>query len=316
MVESKPARRVRVVEVGPRDGLQNEPRPIPTRTKIRFIESLADAGFPVVESTSFVNPNAVPQMADADVVMLSLGRRPGVRYLALVPNAKGLDRALAVGVDAIALFTSATDAFARANVGTSIDGTFARFAPVVDRARDAGCWLRGYVSVAFGCPYSGPVRPEAAVAVAANLFALGCDEVSIADTIGSADSDAVTDLLVAASSALPIDRIALHFHDTAGRAIDNVQAGLAGGVRVFDSSAGGLGGCPFAPGAPGNLATERLLTTLSAWGWESGVDLATVERAVAALVAAGANDPGTNAGDAALLPDRERCGWVTGSSSA
>jgi len=285
MTETDRARRVTVVEVGPRDGLQNESGLIPTAAKIAFIEALAAAGVPVVEATSFVNPNAVPQLADAEAVMRAVARRPGVRYLALVPNEKGLERALAAGVEAIALFTAATDAFARANVGTSIDGTFDRFAPVARRARERGCWLRGYVSVAFGCPYSGAVDPPAVVAVASRLFALGCDEVAIADTIGSAAPDDVARFL-ALAAALPLDRLALHFHDTGGRAIDNVAAGLDGGVRVFDASAGGLGGCPFAPGAPGNLATERLLDALATWGWETGVDRGLIERAVAGLVAA------------------------------
>jgi len=306
MVEADRARRVTVVEVGPRDGLQNEPTPIPTAVKVRFIEALAAAGLSVVEATSFVNPNAVPQLADADAVMRSIRRRLGVRYVALVPNAKGLDRALAVGVDSIALFTAATDAFAQANVGASIAETFARFGPVVERARDAGCWLRGYVSVAFGCPYAGSVEPEAAVAVANRLFTLGCDEVSIADTIGAATPESVTDLLSAAKSTLPLDRVALHFHDTAGLAIDNVGAGLAGGVHVFDASAGGLGGCPFAPGAPGNLATERLLRALSDSGWETGVDLAAVERATADLFAQGVRGPGLKVGNVAATPMPER----------
>jgi isopropylmalate/homocitrate/citramalate synthase len=208
---------------------------------------------------------------------------------------------LAAGVDAIALFTAATDAFARANVGTSIAGTFARFRGVVERARDAGCWVRGYVSVAFGCPYAGPVSPGAAVAVAEDLFALGCDEVSIADTIGSADPSAVTAVL-AAAEVLPLDRLALHFHDTADLAIANVEAALAGGVRIFDSSAGGLGGCPFAPGAPGNLATERLLAALATWGWETGIDLQAVERAVAELAESGTI--GTGAVPSDLAPAR------------
>ena len=286
MVDTNGADRITVVEVGPRDGLQNESLSISTGAKVRFIEALADAGFSVVEATSFVNPNAVPQLADADLVMRSIRRRQGVRYLVLVPNTRGLDRALAADVDAIALFTSATDAFARANVGATIAGTFERFAPVVERARDRGCWLRGYVSVAFGCPYAGSVPPEAVMSVATDLFALGCDEVSIADTIGSARPDQVSDLLRLAKEALPLDRIALHFHDTSGRAIDNVLAGIDGGVRVFDASAGGLGGCPFAPAAPGNLATERLLAALSDWGWETGIDRQAVERAVVELMAA------------------------------
>jgi isopropylmalate/homocitrate/citramalate synthase len=277
-------RRVRVVEVGPRDGLQNESTPVPTAAKVAFVEALAAAGAPVVEATSFVSPKAVPQMADAAEVMMSIRRRPGVRYLALVPNERGLDRAFAAGAAAVALFTAATEAFAEANVGTSIDGTFERFRPVVTRARAVGCWLRGYVSVAFGCPFAGTVAPAAAVAGGERLFALGCDEVAFADTIGSAHPDDVSALLRAAQARdLPINRLALHFHDTGGRALVNVAAGLGAGVRIFDASAGGLGGCPFAPGAPGNLATESLLDALHAESWETGMDAAAVRAAVADL---------------------------------
>lgn len=276
-------RHVRIVEVGPRDGLQNESAPVPTAAKVAFVETLADAGFPVVEATSFVNPRAVPQLADAAEVMTAIRRRPGVRYLTLVPNERGLDRALAAGVDAIALFTAATEAFANANVGTTIDGTFERFAPVVARARGAGCWVRGYVSVAFGCPYAGDVPPADAVRVAERLFAIGCDEVALADTIGSATPALVSTVLDEAANPLPAERLALHFHDTAGTALENVAAGLAAGIRTFDASAGGLGGCPFAPGAPGNLATETLLDALHADGWSTGVDAAKVRAAVADL---------------------------------
>jgi len=198
---------VAIVEVGPRDGLQNEAAPVPTAAKVAFIERLAAAGCPVVEATSFVNPKAVPQMADAAEVMQGIQRRPGVRYLALVPNERGLDRALAAGVDAIALFSAATEAFAQANVGTSIDGTFERFAPVVERARAAGCWIRGYVSVALGCPYSGPVEPEAAVAVAERLLALGCDEIALGDTIGSGSPDDTDRLLRLPAGVPPVGSI-------------------------------------------------------------------------------------------------------------
>ena len=276
-------RRVTVVEVGPRDGLQNEPVRVPTAAKIAFIEALAAAGLPVVEATSFVSPKAVPQLADADEVMRGLRRRPGVRYPVLVPNERGLDRALAAGVDAIALFTAVTEAFARANVGASIAETFDRFAPVMTRARAAELWVRGYVSVAFGCPYSGAVAPEAAVAVARRLLDLGCAEVSLADTIGVATPEGVGRVLAAARGILPRERTALHFHDTGGRALANVAVGLEHGIGIFDSSAGGLGGCPFAPGAPGNLATEALLTFLAERGIETGVDREAVAHASASL---------------------------------
>lgn len=282
-MRENPDRRVQIVEVGPRDGLQNEAAPVPTAAKITFVEALAAAGASVVEATSFVNPRAVPQLADAEAVLAGIVRRPGTRYLALVPNERGLDRALAAGLDAVALFTAATDAFAEANVGTTIDGTFARFAPVAERARAAGCWLRGYVSVAFGCPYAGSVGPEAAVTVAERLFALGCDEVALADTIGSGRPDEIALVVERAAAVLPLDRLAIHLHDTGGRGLANAAAALAAGVRILDASAGGLGGCPFAPGAPGNLATEKLLDALHTDGWETGIDAAAVRAAVAGI---------------------------------
>jgi hydroxymethylglutaryl-CoA lyase len=277
---------VTIVEVGPRDGLQNEPGIVPTAAKIAFIEALAAAGLPVVEATSFVSPTAVPQLADADEVMRTIRRRPGVRYPVLVPNERGFDRALAVRAEAIALFTAATEAFCRANIRCSIDESFARFRPVVDRAKEHGTWIRGYVSVAFDCPYSGRVAPESAVAVASRLFALGCAEVSIADTIGTARPEDVARLLAVASEVLPASRIALHFHDTHGRAVDNVAVAYDAGITTFDSAAGGLGGCPFAPGAPGNVATEAVVAYFTGRGVETGVDREAVLAAVASLRAA------------------------------
>ncbi|MFM9108069.1 MAG: hydroxymethylglutaryl-CoA lyase, partial [Chloroflexota bacterium] len=251
--------------------------------KVAFIDALSGAGFQIIEATSFVNPRAVPRMADAADVLAAIRRRPGTRYLALVPNERGLDRAIDAGVDAIALFSAATDQFAQANVGASIDETFDRFAPVVARAKAAGCWIRGYVSVAFGCPYSGPVNPADAVEFAERLADLGCDELSLADTIGSATPAMVQDVLHVARGRIPLERTGLHLHDTGGRAIENVEAALAAGIRIFDGSAGGLGGCPFAPGAPGNLATETLLDFLHARGYRTGVDAAEVRRASASL---------------------------------
>ena len=275
--------RVTVEEVGPRDGLQNEPRPVPTESKVAFLDRLAAAGLPVIEVTSFVSPAAVPQLADAHEVMRRLVRRPGTRYVALVPNLRGLERALAVGCDAIALFAAASEAFSQANVRASIDETFRRFQPVAERARAAGLWIRGYVSTAFHCPYSGPIEPLQALTVAERLFALGCDEVALADTIGRATPRDVDSLLMRAVQLFDPGRLALHFHDTAGLALANVMIGLDYGIAVFDASAGGLGGCPFAPGAPGNLATERLVALLEGLGIETGVDRVAVAAAVAEL---------------------------------
>jgi hydroxymethylglutaryl-CoA lyase len=273
-----------VVEVGPRDGLQNEAVAVPLAAKVAFVDALSAAGLPAIEATSFVNPKLVPQMADGDDVMRQIRRRPGVRYLALVPNERGYDRARDAGVDAIALFTAATDAFAQANVGTTIDGTFARFAPIADRARADGVWMRGYVSVALHCPYAGAVPAAAVPPVVERLLALGCDEICLADTIGGATPDDVARLLDVVVPVCPLDRLALHFHDTAGNALANVDAGLAAGVRIFDGAVAGLGGCPFAPGAPGNLATEALVAHLERRGVRTGVDLAALATAAAPTV--------------------------------
>jgi len=276
-------RHVTVVEVGPRDGLQNESELVPIESKVRFIEALADAGLPVVESTSFVSPKAVQQLADAAEVMKRIDRRPGTRYPVLVPNERGLERALAAGCDTIALFTAASEAFSQANVRASIDETFARFAPVAVAARAAGLSIRGYVSTAVDCPYSGPVDPNVVVDVTDRLFDLGCDEVSLADTIGTGTPQAVDRLLDVVLHQFDPDQIALHFHDTHGLALANVMIGLDYGISVFDSAAGGLGGCPFAPGAPGNLATEKLLALLDGLGIETGVNRAAVAQAMADL---------------------------------
>ena len=281
--------RVTVVEVGPRDGLQNEAATVPAAEKVRFVELLADAGLPVVEVTSFVSPRAVPQLADADEVLPAVHRRDGARYPVLVPNLRGLERAEAAGADAIAVFTAASEGFARANVNMTIAETLAAFGPVLERALGAGMWTRGYVSTAFGCPYDGPVVPAAVARVAAELAALGCDEISIGDTIGVARPEQVPEVVAAVGEDVPLERIALHLHDTGGRALQNVAAGLEAGVRIFDSSAAGLGGCPFAPGAPGNVATEAVVRFLEREGLETGVDADAVEhagRAVRGLLAA------------------------------
>jgi hydroxymethylglutaryl-CoA lyase len=270
---------VTVVEVGPRDGLQNEEAIVPADAKVAFIEALADAGLPVVEATSFVSPRAIPQLADADDVFPRVRRRPGVRYPVLVPNLVGLDRAEAAGADAVAVFTAASEAFTQANIGMTIAGSLDAFTPVLERAGEAGWWRRGYISTAFGCPYSGDVATEAVVDVSQALLDLGCDEVSIGDTIGVAYPDDVERVVSALLEHIPVERLALHLHDTYGRALENVEAGLDLGVRTFDSSAGGTGGCPYAPGAPGNLATESLCALLERRGFHHGVDVPAVERA-------------------------------------
>jgi hydroxymethylglutaryl-CoA lyase len=277
--------RVTIVEVGPRDGLQNEPCVIPTAAKVAFIDALSAAGLPVIEATSFVNPTAVPQLADAGDVMRSISRQPGVRYPVLVPNERGYDRARDAEVDAIALFTAATEAFCQTNIRCSIDQSFERFAPVIDRARGDGVWIRGYVSVAFDCPYSGKVDPLAAITIAERLFNAGCTEVSIADTLGTATFDQVSTMLGLLRGYLPVEQTAFHFHDTYGRAIANVELAFDQGIRIFDSAAGGLGGCPFAPGASGNLATETVVSAMERRGIPTGIDKLAVERAVAAVLA-------------------------------
>jgi isopropylmalate/homocitrate/citramalate synthase len=274
-------RAVRIVEVGPRDGLQNEEAIVPADAKVAFIEALAATGLQVVEATSFVSPRAIPQLADADEVFPRIRRLPGVRYPVLVPNLRGLERAEAAGVDAVAVFTAASEAFTQHNIGMSIDGSLAAFAPVLARAAGAGWWRRGYVSTAFGCPYSGDVVTEAVVDVSVALMDLGCDEISIGDTIGVAHPDDVRRVVGALLARIPAERLALHLHDTYGRALENVEAGLELGIRIFDASAGGTGGCPYAPGAPGNLATESLVGLLDRLGYEHGVDAEGVVRAAA-----------------------------------
>jgi hydroxymethylglutaryl-CoA lyase len=270
-------RRVRIYEVGPRDGLQNEATPIPTEAKLRYIELLGEAGLREIEATSFVSPRAVPQLADAEALFAGLRRRPGVRYVALVPNLRGLERAERAGADAIAVFTAATDEFTRRNIGMTVAESLATFAPVVAAARERSWWTRGYVSTAFGCPYRGRVEPAWAVEVGLRLLELGVDEVCFGDTIGVGVPSQVGELVgLAVEAGIPLDLIALHLHDTRGTALANVWAGLAAGVRCFDASTGGTGGCPYAPGAAGNLATEDLVYLLDGEGWEHGVSLAGV----------------------------------------
>lgn len=273
------AEQVRIVEVGPRDGLQNEPGLVPLAAKIAFIEALGAAGLTSIEATSFVSPKAVPQMADAGEVMSGIKRAAGVQYLALVPNERGLDRAIEAHVDVAALFTSATESFCQANIRCSIDESFSRFEPVVARAKTAGLLVRGYLSVAFVCPFDGDVATDDAARVAERLFNLGSNDLCLADTVGKARPEQVHALIEKLSGVVPIEQISLHVHDTDGRALENIDAALELGVRTFDSAAGGLGGCPFAPGAPGNVATELVLSHLQMRGFESGVDVAAIARA-------------------------------------
>jgi hydroxymethylglutaryl-CoA lyase len=270
-------RRVRIYEVGPRDGLQNEAAAVPTDVKARFIGLLADAGLRDIEATSFVSPTAIPQLADAEALLSAVPRRDGVRYPVLVPNSRGMARAEAAGVDAIAVFTAATDAFTTANIGMTVDESLAAFAPILTRAGELGWWRRAYVSTAFGCPYQGRVDPADALAVGRRLLDLGADEICFGDTIGVGVPDQVADLVALAEDAgIPVGQQAYHFHDTRGTALANVAMGLAAGVRTFDSSTGGTGGCPYAPGAAGNLATEDLGYFLDASGWAHGASLAAV----------------------------------------
>ena len=272
-----PDNHVRIYEVGPRDGLQNEARPIPLATKLRYLELLADAGLRVIEATSFVSPSAIPQLADADKLMATLPRRAGVRYPVLVPNLRGLARAEGAGVDAIAVFTAATDAFTTRNIRMTVAESLEAFAPVLARAGELGWWRRAYVSTAFGCPYSGAVTPEAAVDVAARLLALGVEEICFGDTIGVGVPPQVRAIVRRSVDAgIQLERIAFHFHDTRGTALANVAAGMSAGVRCFDASTGGTGGCPYAPGAAGNLATEDLVYLLDAIGLQHGVSLEAV----------------------------------------
>ena len=271
--------RVRIYEVGPRDGLQNEATVVPLEAKLRYIELLVAAGLCEIEATSFVSPRAIPQLADADDLLPRVIARspPAIRYPVLVPNLRGMARAEVAGASALAVFTAATDAFTERNIGMTVAASLEAAAPVLARARDLGWWRRGYVSTAFGCPYTGAVQPARAVEVGLRLLELGVDEVCFGDTIGVGVPGQVGALTGAAVAAgIPRDRIAFHFHDTRGTALANVAAGLEAGVRCFDASAGGTGGCPYAPGAAGNLATEDLVYFLDASGWEHGVDLGRV----------------------------------------
>ena len=273
--------RITVVEVGPRDGLQNEAARVSTGDKVAFVNLLSAAALQVIEVSAFVSPKWVPQMADAAEVFAAIDRRPGVRYTALVPNLAGLDRALGARVDEIAIFAASTEAFSRKNINQSIDESLATYSAVCARAIASGLRVRGYLSTAFGCPYEGNVPIKRVIAVAQQLLELGVFEVAISDTIGIAHPGQVRQTLDAVVKAIPADRVALHFHDTRGTALANVLVALESGIATFDASAGGLGGCPYAPGAAGNLATDDLVYMLNGLEIETGVSLAMLSDATA-----------------------------------
>jgi hydroxymethylglutaryl-CoA lyase len=266
------AEHVTVYEVGPRDGLQNEARIIPTAEKIALIDRLSACGFSHIEAASFVSPKWVPQMADASAVLAGIARVPGVTYAALTPNLKGLDAARAAGVDEVAIFAAASESFSQRNINCSIAESLERFAPVAEAAAEAGIGLRGYVSCVTDCPYEGEIAPGAVARVAEGLIALGCREVSLGDTIGRGTPDRVVAMLGAVLGVAPAARLAGHFHDTSGRALENIEAALGLGLRVFDAACGGLGGCPFAPGATGNVASEAVVARVEALGFATGID--------------------------------------------
>jgi hydroxymethylglutaryl-CoA lyase len=266
-------RKVTIVEVGPRDGLQNEPGTVATADKVQFVDRLSAAGLPVVEVSAFVSPKWVPQMGDAAEVFGAIARRSGTRYAALVPNAAGLERARAAGVSDIAVFAAASETFSRRNINQGIEESLAAYRTVCARAAELGMRVRGYVSTAFGCPFEGAVDPSRVADVAGALVDMGAFEVAVSDTIGIAHPGQVPTVVEAVAHRMALDRIALHFHDTRGTALANVLTALDLGVSTFDSSAGGLGGCPYAPGATGNLATEDLVYMLDGLDIETGVDL-------------------------------------------
>jgi hydroxymethylglutaryl-CoA lyase len=281
---------VTIVEVGPRDGLQNEKAEIATADKLALIGKLADAGLSRIETTAFVSPRWVPQMADHEAVMRGIDRRPGVIYSALVPNDRGAEAALAAGAQALAVFTAASESFCQKNTNCTIAESIERFRPVMALAERAGVPVRGYISCALDCPYEGEIAPEAAARVTAELLALGCSEIALSDTLGRGTPERTTAMLEAALRRAPARMLAGHFHDTSGGAIANVAAAWELGLRVFDGSVGGLGGCPYAPGAAGNLATERLVAHFAAQGIETGVDIVNL-RTAARWIAAHLRQP-------------------------
>ena len=272
---------VEIFEVGPRDGLQNEKRQIPTVEKIALVNKLSEAGFRRIEVASFVSPKWVPQMADSAEVLAGITRADGVRYAALTPNMRGLEGAIAAKADEVAIFGSASEGFSKANINATIDESLLRFAPVAEAARRAGLPVRGYVSCVVECPYDGFVKPDAVAKVVAALRDMGCYEISLGDTIGRAEPVLTDAMLKRVLDEVPASMLAGHFHDTSGRALENISVALGHGVRVFDAAEGGLGGCPYAPGAAGNVATEAVLTHVEAAGFATGLDLAVLKEASA-----------------------------------
>lgn len=268
-----------IFEVGPRDGLQNEDREIPVAEKVALVDRLSQAGFSRIECASFVSPKWVPQMAGSSEVLAKITRADGVRYAALTPNMRGYEDALAAGADEIAIFASASEGFSQKNINASIAESFERFAPILEEARHVDIPVRGYVSCVIECPYDGAVAPARVAEVADKLFSMGCYEISLGDTIGAGSPDSIARMLLAVRNVVPVGRLAGHYHDTKGRAMANIDASLAMGVRVFDAAVGGLGGCPFAPGAAGNVATEAVNKHLTALGYKTGLDQAVLEDA-------------------------------------
>ena len=270
---------VELVEMGPRDGLQNEKTLIPTDRKVALVDTLSGAGFRRIEVASFVSPKWVPQMADSAEVLAGITRAEGVSYMALTPNLKGFERAMEAGADEIAIFGSASEGFSQANINCSIAESLERFLPVVEAALVRKVKVRGYVSCVTDCPYDGRVAPDAVAAVAGELMAMGCYEVSLGDTIGQGTPETIRDMLIAGLDRVPAGRLAGHYHDTGGRALDNIEMSLELGLRVFDAAVGGLGGCPYAPGAKGNVATEKVHDRLTALGLSTGLDREVLGRA-------------------------------------
>ena len=288
--------RVRMVEVGPRDGLQNEAKTVPLEVKVELIDRLSATGLGVIEAGSFVSPKWVPQMADTAEVLARMHRAPGVRYPVLVPNMKGLEAALAAGVDEIAVFGSASETFSRRNINCSIEESLERFRPVVAAARAKDVRVRGYVSCVAGCPYEGPIEPAAVARVAGALHAMGCEELSLGDTIGTGTPLRIQKMIEAVARSVPIERLAVHCHDTYGQALANILAALELGVAVVDSAVAGLGGCPYAAGASGNVASEDVLYMLDGLGVETGVDLRALAETGAFIAAALGRSTGSKAG--------------------